>query len=128
MTKSDDFFDITGATNATEAPSPAPIDAPGGVDFDVFGNAEPPNDTVDVTSEFTETLVVRKPSMPPKPVAAEPVDFDLDDDPDDLPVAKPAPAPALEPVAAPAAKGGGKWWIALGVGIVIAVAAWLLLG
>ena len=44
MTKSDDFFDITGAA---EAPA-APTTAPGEVDFDVFGNAEPPAAETDV--------------------------------------------------------------------------------
>jgi len=96
------------------------------VDFDVFGNAEPPAPEVDLSSEFTETLVVRKPAAPiTRPVDE---DFDLDDD-SPPPARAPLPPARTEPVvAAPAASAGSaaKWWIAAVIAIMVVAAVWFL--
>lgn len=116
MTKSDNFFDISGSSTP---PKTAAGGTPIEVDFNVFGN-ETPAAAADAT-DFTETAV-----MPNSPLS-EAADSDLNDDlpsrsTTPVPLARTAPV-TIAPELAPA-PGGGTLWIAIAAAIVLAVVVW----
>jgi hypothetical protein len=114
MTKSDDFFDISGsAPTSTEG-------LPSTVDFDVFGSAAPADDR-----DLMQTALL--------PNAAAPaMDLTLDqDDESPAPVSVPATAPKTTqvsfPDAPPPTTGGSMRWFVLALVALLGVAAWWLL-
>jgi hypothetical protein len=117
MTKSDDFFDISGAAQAPADGSPSTVD------FDVFGSDAPTAENAD--SDLMQTALL------PNSAAPE-MDLTLDeDDASPTPVSAPAPAPKTTPIsfpdAPPPTTGGSMRWIALGLLALLGVAAWWLL-
>jgi hypothetical protein len=129
MTKSDDFFDITGTAESGEAPA---AEKPREVDFDVFGEAEAPALGKAEVEDFSETAVLPNTALP---ATGLDFDFDVEDEPP-----APAPTPAAlsaEPspvsttpvsVETPAAGGNRKLWIGIAAAVIVASAvAWLLL-
>lgn len=141
MSKTDEFFDITGA--AAEPTAAAPRDPNVEVDFDVFGvgdeaeagtGADPAIDiTGGAAGDFTDTAI-----LPHVEAPTGALDFELDGEPattplepdeeDDLPE-RPAPAAPPAAISEPAASGGGSgMWIAIAAAVVaIAAAAVFLL-
>ncbi|MGE0335147.1 MAG: hypothetical protein AB7Q76_07665 [Gammaproteobacteria bacterium] len=128
MTKSDDFFDITGAADPQPEPESATSASGRSVDFDVFGGAEAPAaPAADVTSEFTETLVAKPAQvMGGRGLEIEPGRDAATPAPSPAPVAA-TPAAEPAPAAAPAAAGGGRGWLIGAVLAAIAAAVWWLL-
>lgn len=145
MSKSDEFFDITGAADVP--PAAAPRDPNVEVDFDVFGVGDAAADgpdagaAIDITrdaGDFTETAILAQVEVPTGALDfeldGEPATAPLDADDDDLPEhpapaapaspAAAAPTPAPPPATSPAPGGGGAGlWIAVAAAVAALAAA-----
>ncbi len=117
MTKSDDFFDISGAAKTPADGSPSTVD------FDVFGSDAP-------TAESADSDLMQTALLPNSAAPAMDLTFD-EDDASPIPVSAPAPAPKTAamsfPDAPPPTTGGSMRWFVLALAALLAVAAWWLL-